>query len=81
MAQQHVDFAPRQRSGAQWSFCQIIPDGKTHHRVRESTVPTRPRTIRLLPISKSKKCIESNTYSVCRRGENKSGILTEEGDT
>ncbi|GFX93878.1 hypothetical protein TNCV_3412411 [Trichonephila clavipes] len=38
-------------------------------------------TMRLFPVSKSEKCIEENTSSVCRRGEGKNGPLTEGGDT
>ncbi|GFU46257.1 hypothetical protein TNCV_2155821 [Trichonephila clavipes] len=47
---------------------------------QKTTTTTRSRTIRLLPASKNEKCIEGNSYSVCRRGEGKSGRLTEEGD-
>ncbi|GFV89505.1 hypothetical protein TNCV_4153201 [Trichonephila clavipes] len=37
--------------------------------------------IRLLPVSRSEKGIHGNSFSVCRRGEDKKGRLTEEGDT
>ncbi|GFX79245.1 hypothetical protein TNCV_695571 [Trichonephila clavipes] len=54
--------------------------GKAHYCARQSTVLIIYHTMRFIYVSYGEKCIDGDTFLVCRRCEGKNIKLTQDGD-